>query len=40
MRSFLEGLFQTSTVTACVIACAWGMVMGIFGESGVVGMDG
>lgn len=31
MRSVLEGLFQTSMVTACVIVWAWSMVMGILG---------
>jgi hypothetical protein len=29
VRSVLEGLFQTSTVTACVIAWAWATVTDI-----------
>jgi len=33
MRSDFEGLFQTSTVTACVIAWAWDTVTGIFGKN-------
>lgn len=40
MRSEFEVLFQTSTVTACMIAWAWATVTDIFSLARTVTMNG